>query len=61
MKTPKKNTSKKSAPKATNKSVAKTNSAKPDPLFISDEDDEFDLPMNDLDIADLDDLDDDDF
>jgi hypothetical protein len=61
MKTPKKSTSKKNAPKAPNKSVAKTNSANPDPLFIADEEDEFDLPINDLDIADLDDLDDDDF
>lgn len=61
MKTPKKNTSKNSAPKGPNKSVAKTNSAKADPLFMADEDEDFDLPMNDLDIADLDDLDEEDF
>lgn len=61
MKTPKKNTSKKTAPKAKDNSVAKTNAGKADPLFIADEDDDFDLPMNELDIDGLDDLDDDDF
>lgn len=62
MKTPKKNTTKKSAPAAKKKSGLKNDPHKIDPLFIGDEeDDDFDLPVNDLDIDGLDDIDDDDF
>ena len=60
MKTPKKNTGNKSAPAAKKKSIVKKTPTQSDPLFIADDEDDFDLPINDLDIDGLDDLDDDD-
>lgn len=62
MKTPKKTSAKKSAPTAKKNSVLKSKQDNPDEAFMSNEnDDDFDLPMNDLDdLGGLDPLDDDD-
>lgn len=61
MKTPKKNTGKKSDSKAKAKSVSSKTAPKANPGFIADdEEDDFDLPMNELELDDLDSFDDDD-
>lgn len=60
MKTPKKKTVKKSAPAAKNKSGLNSNQEIDGQAFLSDDDDDFDLPMNDLDLDGLDPLDEDD-
>ncbi|MFM6975228.1 MAG: hypothetical protein ACKOW2_00050 [Sphingobacteriaceae bacterium] len=61
MKTPKKNTSKKSTPVAKKKSGLNNDKDMVNPPMLSDEDDDdFDLPMNDLDLDGLDPLDEDD-
>lgn len=61
MKTPKKTTGKKSAPEAKKKSVLNKTQSKTSPGFVADDEEEdFDLPMNDLELDELDAFDEDD-
>jgi hypothetical protein len=61
MKTPKKNMAKKSAPPAEKKSALSKAKPQSNPGLIGDEDEEdFDLPLNDVDLDDLDSFDEDD-
>jgi hypothetical protein len=61
MKTPKKNTSRKSAPAAKKNSVRDASKPISNPGLLSEEeDDDFDLPMNEVDLDGLESFDDDD-
>jgi hypothetical protein len=60
MKTPKKNTVKKSASVAKNKSALNQTPPVANPDFIADEDDDVEIPLNDLELDELDTFDDED-